>query len=119
LNHWINANQKTVDKGKIQRLQDDQFSDYHTTTVTLSLSINQFDGKKKEGGYCKMAGHQMRDQVCRTGTQMWHVDVLFQSHHHHHHCHRHGHSLKWKLVSFVVEVILIQIFTNIIINNKI
>jgi hypothetical protein len=53
--------------------------------------INQFDGKKKEGGYtgnnskkfelrhkkqcacCKMAGHNIGDQVCRTGAQMWHA----------------------------------------------
>jgi hypothetical protein len=53
--------------------------------------INQFDGKKKDGGYtgnnnkkfelrhkkqcacCKMAGHNIGDQVCQTGVQMWHA----------------------------------------------
>jgi hypothetical protein len=96
LNHWINANQTLVKTGdipskwKITGLAD-QFSDYHTDKVLPTLLINQFDGKKKDGGYtgnnnkkfelrhkkqcacCKMAGHNIGDQVCRTGAQMWHA----------------------------------------------
>jgi hypothetical protein len=96
LNHWINANQILVKNGiisskwKITGLAD-QFSDYHTDKVVPTLLINQFDEKKKEGGYtgnnnkrfelrhkkqcacCKMAGHNIGDQVCRTGAQMLHA----------------------------------------------
>ena len=93
---WINANKAkaTMDdipnKWKITGLAD-QFSDYHKDTTSPSLAINTFDGKKREGGYagngnkryelrnkkqcacCKMAGHNIGDQVCRVGAQMWHA----------------------------------------------
>ena len=96
LNHWINANPTMVgkknipSKWKITGLAD-QFSDYHQDNGIQSLSIKQFDGKKNEGGYaggnnkrfelrnkkqcacCKMAGHNIGDQVCRIGAQMWHA----------------------------------------------
>jgi hypothetical protein len=96
LNHWINTNQTLVKKGKIPTKWKitglaDLFSDYHTDKVLPTLLINQFDGKKKDGGYtgnnnkrfelrhkkqcvcCKMAGHSIGDQVCQTGAQMWHA----------------------------------------------
>jgi hypothetical protein len=93
LNIWTNANPTTKDlpnKWKITGLAN-QFSDYHTNIVTLTPSINAFDGKKKEGGYngdnnkrfslrnkkqcacCKMAGHSIGDQICRIGAQMAHT----------------------------------------------
>jgi hypothetical protein len=101
LNHWINANPTRVKTGdlpnnwKITGLAD-QFADYHTTTSTPNRSINIFDGKKQEGGKhqegggyakekrfslrnkkqcgcCKMAGHNIGDQICRVGAQMAHV----------------------------------------------
>ena len=96
LNHWINANptivkaDKLPNKWKITGIAD-KFSDYHKDTTTPSLSINTFDAKKSEGGYagkgnkrfelrnkkqcacCKMAGHNIGDQVCRIGAQMWHA----------------------------------------------
>jgi hypothetical protein len=93
LNSWTNANPTTKDlphKWKITGLAD-QFSDYHTNIVTVTPSINAFDGKKKEGGYngdnnkrfslrnkkqcacCKMAGHSIGDQICRIGAQMAHT----------------------------------------------
>jgi hypothetical protein len=77
-------------KWKITGLAD-QFSDYHKDNGIQSLSIKQFHGTKKEGGYagnnnkryelrnkkqcacCKMAGHNIGDQVCRIGAQMWHA----------------------------------------------
>jgi hypothetical protein len=97
LNHWINANpiivksDKLPNKWKITGIVD-KFSDYHTTTP--SLSINAFDANAKrnsDGGYkssgnkrfelrnkkqcacCKMAGHNIGGQVCRIGAQMWHA----------------------------------------------
>jgi hypothetical protein len=98
LNHWINTNpivEKTdrlPNKWKITVIAD-KFSDYHKDAMTPSLSINAFDGnaKKTEGGYankgnkwyelrnkkqcacCKMAGHNIGDQVCRIGAQMRHA----------------------------------------------
>jgi hypothetical protein len=73
-------------------VQIDSLTDYHTTTP--SLSINAFDAKvekKLEGGYkgsldkhfelrnkkqcacCKMAGHNIGNQVCQIGSQIWHA----------------------------------------------
>jgi hypothetical protein len=69
----------------------DQFSDYQKDNGIQSLLIKQFNGKKNEGGYaggnskrfdlrnkkqcvcCKMAGHNIGDQVCRIGVQIWHA----------------------------------------------
>ena len=95
LNHWINANQSLAtgdaipSQWRITGLAD-QFSDYHIIATTPSLNINKFNGKKNDGGYadgnkrfelrnkkqcvcCKMAGHNIGDQICRTGAQMWHT----------------------------------------------
>jgi hypothetical protein len=90
LNHCINANPTIVkipNKWKITGLADD-FADYHMDTK--SLSTKAFEGKKLDSGYkndnnkryslrnkkqcacCKMVGHNIGDQVCRIGAQMWH-----------------------------------------------
>jgi hypothetical protein len=94
-NHWINAHPTMTkssnlpNKWKITGLAD-LFSDYHTK-ASITLSINMFDGKNKDGGYtkdsnkryslrnkkqcvcCKMAGHNIGEQICRIGAQMAHV----------------------------------------------
>jgi hypothetical protein len=56
LNHWINANPITVktdklpNKWKITGISG-KFSDYHTTTPSLSINAFEAKAKKLEGGY--------------------------------------------------------------------
>jgi hypothetical protein len=85
LNQWINAHPTMAkssnlpNKWKITGLAD-LFSDYHTK-ASITPSINMFDGKNKEGVYakdnskpyslrnkkqcvcCKMAGHNIGEQI--------------------------------------------------------